>query len=204
MIFESRMPMEPVAQNPRALVWMRNFMLVVVGSLAIAVCAHVALPLTFTPVPLTLQPFAVLLLGLLFPPGLAFSTLAAYLIEGVAGLPVFAPGALAATGVEHLMGPTGGYLLAYPIAVAWMSKLWRSHKRSFAWGLISAAMGDLLVLVLGAVWLNMLTHSSLEAILQQAVIPFLPGEALKVIVAAGIAAEWQRLRRPPAAAQTNF
>ena len=204
MIFESRMPMETTVQNPRALVWMRNFMLVMVGSLAIAVCAHVAIPLTFTPVPLTLQPFAVLLLGLLLPPGLAFATMAAYLVEGLGGLPVFAPGALAATGLAHLMGPTGGYLLAYPIAVAWMSKMWRSHRRSFVWGMISAAMGDLLVLVLGAVWLNLLTHSSFEAILQQAVIPFLPGEALKVILAAGIASEWQRLRRPPPATQTNY
>lgn len=204
MIFESRMPMQAAAQNPRALIWMRNFMLVVVGSLAVAVCAHIALPLTFTPVPLTLQPFAVLLLGLLFPPGLAFATMAAYLIEGVAGLPVFTPGALAASGVAHLIGPTGGYLLAYPFAVAWMSKMWRSHKRSFVWGMISTAIGDLLILLLGALWLNQLTHSSFEAILQQAVIPFLPGEALKIIVAAGIAAEWQRLRRPPPTPQTNY
>ncbi len=197
MIFESRMQMQPIAGLSRPLVWMRNVSLVLLGSLLVAACAHVALPLTFTPVPLTLQPFAVLLIGLLLPPGVAFSTMVAYLIEGALGMPVFTPGNIAASGVAHLMGPTGGYLLAYPFAVALASHLWRSHQRSFIWGLISATIGDLLILTAGAAWLNQITHSSFEAILAQAVIPFLPGEALKIIVAAGIAAEWQRLRRPP-------
>lgn len=204
MIFESRMQMQPVSRVSGPLLWMRNLGIVVAGSLIVAICAHVALPLTFTPVPLTLQPFAVLLLGLLLPPGLAFATLAAYLIEGAAGLAVFTPGSIADSGIAHLIGPTGGYLLAYPFAVAWTSHLWRSHSRSFIWGLISATAGDLLILAVGAVWLNQLTHSSIQAILTQAVIPFLPGEALKVIVAAGLAAEWQRLRRPPPTQQPDY
>lgn len=204
MIFESRMNLHPVAGTSQPLVWMRNVGIALLGSLLIAVCAHVALPLAFTPVPLTLQPFAVLLIGLLLPPGLAFATLFAYLIEGATGLPVFTPGYIGASGIAHLIGPTGGYLLAYPVAVALTSHLWRSHRRSFIWGLLSAAAGDLLILAVGAVWLNQLTHSSFEAILSEAVIPFLPGEALKIIVAAGIAAEWQRLRRPPRQPETIY
>jgi biotin transport system substrate-specific component len=66
--------------------------IVLAGSVFVAVCAHIALPLYFTPVPLTLQPFAVLVLGLVLSPGLAAATLATYLAEGAAGLPVFAPG----------------------------------------------------------------------------------------------------------------
>lgn len=203
MIFESRMQLQPAAQVSGPLVWMRNLGIVLLGSALVAACSHVALPLSFTPVPLTLQPFAVLLLGLLLPPGLAFATLAAYLLEGVAGLPVFTPGSIASSGIEHLIGPTGGYLLAYPVAVAWASSLWRSHNRSFIWALISASLGDILILAVGALWLRQLTHSSFDAIVNQAVIPFLPGEALKIVVAAGIAAEWQRLRRPPRTAQTT-
>lgn len=204
MIFESRMTTRPVASSPRPLIWMRNLGIVVLGSLLVAVCAHVDLPLAFTPVPLTLQPFAVLLLGLLLPPGLAFATMVTYLAEGAYGLPVFTPDSLAGSGVAHLMGPTGGYLLAFPFAVAWASHLWRSHHRSFVWALISASAGDLLILAAGAIWLNQLTHSSFEAILDQAVIPFLPGEALKIVIAAGIAAEWQRLRRPPRQPETSY
>ena len=204
MIFESRINTRPAAGVPRPLIWMRNLGIVVAGSLLLAICAHVDLPLTFTPVPLTLQPFAVLLLGLLLPPGLAFATMAAYLAEGAYGLPVFTPGYIGGNGLAHLMGPTGGYLLAFPFAVAWASHLWRSHHRSFVWALISATAGDLLVLAGGAFWLSQLTHSSFEAILNQAVIPFLPGEVLKIVVAAGIAAEWQRLRRPPRQPETSY
>ena len=203
MIFESRMSLQSTAHLSRPLLWLRNIGIVVSGSALVAACAHIALPLTFTPVPLTLQPFAVLLLGLLLSPGLAFATLAAYLLEGATGMPVFTPGSIAPTGLAHLVGPTGGYLLAYPFAVAWTSHLWRSHQRSFVWGLISATAGDLLILAVGAVWLNQLTHSSFNAVVTQAVIPFLPGEALKITVAAGLAAEWQRLRRPPRTTQTT-
>src|SRR5579871_2940502 len=91
------------------LTWLRNAGIVILGSVFIAVCAHIALPLNFTPVPLTLQPFAVLLLGLLLPPGLAVATLCAYLLEGIAGMPVFAVGGVYDSGLAHLLGPTGGY-----------------------------------------------------------------------------------------------
>ncbi|MGB6720674.1 MAG: biotin transporter BioY, partial [Terracidiphilus sp.] len=97
---------------------------VLAGSALAAVCAHMAVPLFFTPVPLTVQPFAVLLLGLLLTPRMAAATLAAYLLEGAAGLPVFAP-VPAVSGLAHLFGPTGGYLLAYPAAAALVSLLWR-------------------------------------------------------------------------------
>ena len=99
------------------------------GSAVVAVCAHVVLPLTFTPVPLTLQTFAVLLLSLLFSPRLAAGTMAAYLAEGALGLPVFSPVPVMAGGLAHLLGPTGGYLLAYPAAAAVISSMWRRTRR---------------------------------------------------------------------------
>lgn len=175
--------------------WLRIPGMVLGGSALAAVCAHVTLPLWFTPVPLSLQPFAVLLLGLLLGPRLAAATLGAYLAEGAMGLPVFAPTAAAAAGFAHLAGPTGGYLLAYPFAAALISSLWRSSGRGFAAALLSAAAGDLAILAGGGLWLAFLTHQSLPSAFSLAVLPFLPGDALKATVAAGAAAGFVRLRR---------
>jgi biotin transport system substrate-specific component len=171
--------------------------------LFVAVCAHIALPLYFTPVPLTLQPFAVLLLGLLLSPRLSAATLMAYLGEGAAGLPVFSPGPVPLSGLAHLFGPTGGYLLAYPFAVLLISTLFRRSERQFVSALVCAAAGSLVILSTGALWLAALSHASLPTVLTQAVAPFLPGDALKVAAAAAIASTWERLRRrksPPVVA----
>ena len=174
---------------------LRSAGIVLAGTALAAVCAHVAIPLFFTPVPLTVQPFAVLLLGLLLTPRMAAATFAAYLLEGAAGLPVFAPGP-AAPGLAHLFGPTGGYLLAYPLAAALISYLWRRTGRGFAAALASVAVGDVAILAGGALWLAFLTHASLFHVVQLAVLPFLPGEVLKIAAAAGMATGFQRLRRP--------
>src|SRR6202789_3468836 len=97
--------------------------IVLAGSALVAICAHLAVPLWFTPVPVTLQPFAVLLLGLLLGPRTAFAATVAYLAEGAAGLPVFTPHGLG--GIAQLLGPTGGYLLSYPLVAPMVSWLWR-------------------------------------------------------------------------------
>jgi biotin transport system substrate-specific component len=151
-------------------------------------------PLFFTPVPLTVQPFAVLLLGLLLTPRMAAATLGVYLMEGAAGLPVFAPSP-AASGLAHLFGPTGGYLLAYPLAAALISYLWRRTGRGFAPALLSAAAGDLAVLACGTLWLAIWIHGAFLHAATLAMLPFLPGDALKVVTAAGLAAGFVRFRR---------
>ena len=179
----------------RANFWMRTAGIVLLGSAFVAVCAHVALPLYFTPVPLSLAPFAVLVLGLLLTPRLAAATLGAYLAQGAAGLPVFTPSPLAPGGLAHLLGPTGGYLLAYPFAAALISFLWRRSGRGFGAALASAAAGNLAILACGALWLAVLTHVSAFTAVSGAVLPFLPGDALKVVAAAGLAVGLQRLRR---------
>lgn len=179
----------------RANFWMRTTGIVLAGSALVAVCAHVALPLYFTPVPLSLAPFAVLVLGLLLTPKLAAATLGAYLAEGAAGLPVFTPSPLTPGGLAHLLGPTGGYLLAYPFAAALIAFLWRRSGRGFAAALVSAGAGSLAILACGALWLAALTHLSASTAVSVAVLPFLPGDALKVVAAAALAAAFQRLRR---------
>lgn len=172
------------------------------GSLLAAVCAHVAIPLVFTPVPLTLQPFAVLLLGLVLTPRMAALTLSAYLAEGALGLPVFVPTG-APLGITHLLGPTAGYLLAYPLAAALISWLWRKTGRGFASAVVSAAIGDAAILACGALWFSILPHISAGAGMALTVLPFLPGDALKVVAAAAMAAGFVRLRAKRAAAHPS-
>jgi biotin transport system substrate-specific component len=167
--------------------------IVLAGSALVGICAHVAIPLWFTPVPVTLQPFAVLLLGLLLGPRLAAGTMLAYLAEGAAGLPVFTPNGPG--GMLQLFGLTGGYLLSYPLVAPMVSWLWRRGARSFARGLIIAGAVSLVTLALGAVWLGVLTHAAPGTVLNHAVLPFLPGDVLKVCAAAGIAAGAARLQR---------
>src|ERR1700761_9415671 len=102
---------------------------VVLATGLVALCAHIAVPLGYTPVPVTMQTFAVLLLGLLFGPGAAFASLSLYLLEGAVGMPVFSPHGPG--GLVQLLGPTGGYLLAYPFAALLTSVCYRRLGRSF-------------------------------------------------------------------------
>src|SRR5450755_1339122 len=91
--------------------WAKQAAIVITASLFVALCARVTVPLPFTPVPLTLQNFGVLAVGLLLGSRRGFAALALYLVEGACGMPVFSMGA----GIAYLLGPTGGFLLAYPI-----------------------------------------------------------------------------------------
>jgi biotin transport system substrate-specific component len=114
------------------------------------------------------------------------------------GLPVFTPNALTLGGLAQLMGPTGGYLLAYPLAAALSSLLWRHTGRGFVSAMASATAGSLVILVGGALWLGVLTHASVQSVLTLAVLPFLPGDALKIVAVAALATGYQRFLRPSA------
>jgi biotin transport system substrate-specific component len=172
----------------------------VASSGLVALCAHAALPLPFTPVPLSLAPLAVIFLGLVLAPRLAFASLCIYLAEGAAGLPVFSPTGLG--GILQLFGPTGGYLLSYPFAAAMAGFLYGRKTMSFPRGLVSAGAASFLILVSGAAWLKLLTHMDVRLIIAQAVVPFLPGDVLKVCIAAAAAplvqSIWNRRARPEA------
>ena len=147
----------------------------------LAICAHISLPLGFTPIPITMQTFAVLLLGLLFAPVPAFACLALYLVEGAAGLPVFSPHGPG--GLAQLLGPTGGYLLSYPFAAALASLIYRRGSRSFLAALLGSSVGSILILTSGATWLGMMAHVKFSVIFAQSVAPFLPGDAVKILAA---------------------
>ena len=171
-------------------------LLVVGASAFVAACAHISLPLPFTPVPLILSNFAVLLVGLALGPAAAFSALALYLAEGAIGLPVFAPNSPG--GVAHLFGPTGGYLFAYPFAAAlagWLVRRPGPVTTRFRSALVASIAATLPIFLLGAVWLARFSHLSLAATWALAIAPFIPGEILKITAAAGIYSSFQRWRR---------
>src|SRR5438270_2106960 len=165
-----------------------NGVLIVGASLLMAVCAHVSIPLWFTPVPITLQTFGVMLLALTLGGRRASAALVLYLVEGISGLPVFSPSGPG--GIAQILGPTGGFLMAYPLAALvgglLLQKLSRSKRPviSFVFGALAC---DAIVFAAGAIWLLGLTHQSATAIMTAAVLPFLPGEVLKGAAAVGAA-----------------
>jgi biotin transport system substrate-specific component len=174
----------------------RQFAMIVAATGFVALCAHVSLPLPFTVVPLTLQTFAVVLLGMVMGPTAAFAALTLYLVEGAAGLPVFSqygPGGLA-----KLLGPTGGYLFSYPLAAALAGGIVRRFTLVQSRSIRSMAAGAaavLLILTMGTAWLAVALHLHSGAALAMGVVPFLPGEAIKVIAAGGIFATLERWKR---------
>ncbi len=162
----------------------------------VAAAAHIAIPLPFTPVPLTLQPLAVLGVGLALGPVAGFFAMIAYLAEGAAGLPVFAPTGIG--GLAQLLGPTGGFLMAYPFVAAIIGGLTRTLNRRMSSFLAAFTAGNVAMIALfvaGAAWFMQYTHHSLHATWIGAVAPFLPGEAVKVTVAAGIYSTLNRSKR---------
>ncbi|SEC54972.1 biotin transporter BioY [Terriglobus roseus] len=160
---------------------------VVAASLFVALCAHIAVPLPFTPVPFTLQPFAVILVGMLLGPGAGFAAMAVYLAEGAAGLPVFTPAGL--PGIARLLGPTGGYLFAYPLAAAIAGAVPRMVKSprfvAYALGGVAAMA---VVYTCGALWFSHQLGMHFSAALGSTVLPFALSDVVKICAAAGIAA----------------
>jgi len=178
----------PVA--PSAAGWTRDAFLVVAFSLVTALTAQVALPLPFTPVPLTGQTFGVLLTGALLGPRLGALSLLLYLIEGAAGLPFFFGGT---AGVAHLVGPTGGYLLSYPLAAGLVGGLAaRGWDRRPASMLAAMLLGSAVIYALGAGYYA--HYVGVTQAVTGGILPFLPGDALKALLAAGLLpAGWKLL-----------
>jgi biotin transport system substrate-specific component len=165
----------------------RNVALVVGGSLLVALCARIAIPIPGTPVPLTVQNFGVLLVGLLLGSRRGFAALMLYLAEGAAGMPVFSP--LGPGGIAQLLGPTGGFLLAYPLVALLAGYVMEHGKKSFARAALSGLLGEVVLFMGGLSWLAVLTHSVAQAF-RLGLYWFLFAEVIKVLMAAGIAARW--------------
>jgi len=154
--------------------------LVVFGSFLLAVSAQFKIPLY--PVPVTGQTLVVLLIGMTYGLRLGGITLAAYLFEGALGLPVFAGGA---AGVAVLMGPTAGYLFGFLLAAIAMGYLAeRGMGRTVVSTIAAMVIGNCVIYLCGALWLaNFIGFGQAIA---AGVLPFLYGDALKLVVAAGL------------------
>jgi biotin transport system substrate-specific component len=175
------------AVSDRRLALVRPIGLIIGASLFIAICARFSGLLNFTPVPFTLANFAVLAVGLVLGSRRGFAAAAAYLAMGAIGLPVFSP--VGPGGVFQLFGPTGGYLLAFPI-VAYIAGLGAEHS-SFARKLVSAALAELFLFVCGVSWLVILLHVPISKAAVFGLYPFVFFEGLKVMGAAGLATRFR-------------
>jgi len=154
--------------------------LVVVGSLLLAVSAQFKIPLY--PVPVTGQTLLVLLIGMAYGPRLGAATVAAYLLQGAVGLPVFAGGAF---GLATLFGMTGGYLfgfLAAAFVMGWLAE--RGMGRTVISTVLAMLIGNLVIYLCGASWLAAFIGA--DKALAAGVLPFLYGDAVKLVVAAGL------------------
>jgi biotin transport system substrate-specific component len=152
------------------------------ASLFIALCARVNVPLPFTPVPLTLSNFAVLLIGLLLGGRRACAAVVLYLAAGAAGLPFFSGGG----GAALLFGATGGYLLSYPAAAFLAGWLWERAPRTFTRAALAAVAGEMTLFAGGIAWLMLMTRSLPQAAIF-GLYPFVFAEVIKVMAVAGIA-----------------
>ena len=153
--------------------------LIAVGSLLVAVSAQIAIPLPWTPVPITGQTLGVLLVGASLGWRRGALAMALYLAEGAGGLPVFAGGG---AGVVHLMGPTAGYLWSFPFAaglVGWLAD--RGWDRRLWTALAAMALGELAVYAFGVPWLA--RFIGWERVWMAGFWPFLPGAIVKLGVA---------------------
>ena len=157
---------------------------VVLGALLVAAAAQVSVPLPGTPVPMTLQPLAVLLVGGLLGAPLGALSMILYLAMGAAGLPVFTP-TVPLIGVARLFGPTGGYLLAYPVA-AWVvgrfsDPGWQPGVNKPAWARVTVAgVAGLVLIHLGGLAQLAILTGSLSAAARFGTWPFLLGDLLKL------------------------
>jgi biotin transport system substrate-specific component len=201
----SRVATEVLGQQTQPKHWSRELAkqaaIVISASLFVAVCARVTVPLPFTPVPLTLQNFGVLAVGLLLGSRRGFAALALYLIEGVFGMPVFSPSPLGG-GIAQLLGPTGGFLMAYPLVAFVAGWIYERTSRRFAWAAFAAVAAEVLLFAGGLSWLALLTHSISLAI-RYGLYWFVFAEVLKVMMAAGVAAQWNRRHASPATNEEN-
>lgn len=173
---------------------LRNVALAVVGSLALWVSAKIQVP--FYPVPMTMQTFMVLVIGMAFGWRLGAATVLLYLAEGALGLPVFANSPERGIGLAYMMGPTGGYLLGFVVSAAVVGALGqKGWDRNVISTLIAMAIGTAIIFGFGLLWLGAVIGWD-KPVLQLGMYPFLPGAAFKIVLAAAVLPlAWRALKK---------
>jgi biotin transport system substrate-specific component len=160
--------------------------------LFVALCARITIPLMpLTPVPLTVQNMGVLLVGLLLGSRRGFAALALYLFEGAAGMPVFSHSSLGLTGIAQILGPTGGFLMAYPLVAFLAGFVFERGRKNFLRAAAAGLTADVVLFAAGVAWLYALTHSLAKAA-YLGLYWFLAAEVIKIMFAAAIAVRLKR------------
>ena len=172
--------------------WLHTALLVVGGSLVVALSAQLMVRLPFTPVPVTGQTLGVLLVGAALGARRGAAALALYLMEGAAGLPFFAGGM---AGAAVLLGPTGGYLVAFPLAAfvtGWAAE--RGWDRNFFTTAAAMTLGVAVIFAGGLSWLSLFV--GWERVWVTGLLPFLPGAVIKIAAAsAALPLAWKLIGR---------
>jgi biotin transport system substrate-specific component len=155
-----------------------------------AAAAQVSIPLPFTPVPLTLQPMIVLLGGAALGSRLGMASQVLYLLAGLAGLPVFATSPALPQGVLRVLGPTGGYLMAYPLAAfvtGWLAE--RGFDRRYLTSVVAMVAGLSVIFTCGLVWLAWFAvpvPAGWQRALQLGLYPFVGADVVKILIASAV------------------
>ena len=161
------------------------------------VAAQVSVPLPFTPVPFTLQPMVVLLGGAALGSRLGMTSQILYIAIGLAGLPVFAASPVLPQGFGRLLGPTGGYLMSYPIAAFVAGYLAeRGFDRRYLTSVVAMGAGLAIIFACGVAWMAFgAPRVGLSAAIATGLVPFIPADIVKVCLAATVLpAAWRFLR----------
>lgn len=163
---------------------LRNILLAVAGSIALWISAKINVP--FYPVPMTMQTFMVLVIGMAFGWRLGAATVLLYLVQGSLGLPVFAGTPEKGIGLAYMAGPTGGYLAGFVVSAAvvgWLGE--RGWDRNVLTTLAAMVLGTAIIFVFGVAWLGAVIGWD-KPVLQFGLYPFLPGAAFKIALAAAV------------------
>ncbi|MGC8893728.1 MAG: biotin transporter BioY [candidate division WOR-3 bacterium] len=166
-------------KDVREALWF-DLIAIFIGAGLVAALSRISVPLPFSPVPITGQTLGVLLVGAALGSRRAFLSLMAYLAAGVSGLPVFAMGG---AGPGWLVGPTGGYLMSFPLAAALVGFLTeKGWGKNFFLALCAMTLASILIYLMGALWLSAFVPDPIEA----GILPFIPGDAIKVMLSASL------------------
>ncbi|HUN89454.1 MAG TPA: biotin transporter BioY [Terriglobales bacterium] len=173
------------AVEPRSQSLSRNLALIVAASLLMDILGRFSVPMPFSPVPLTLANFGVLLIALSMGARRAAAAMCLYLAQGAMGMPVFSPAGPG--GIAQIVGPTGGYLMSYPLAAFAAGWIVDRGKQSLTWLSIAAIVGEIVLFIGGVGYLMALMHVPLHVAANWGLYPFGFGEVIKVIAAVAMA-----------------
>lgn len=158
-----------------------RFLLSVFFVISISLGAFVRIPLPFTPVPITLQTFFVLLSAAILGARMGIFTQAAYIFLGFIGIPVFTG---ASAGILYMVGPTAGYLFGFLAATIFVAIFINQARENFLMTAVIFLLGSLLLLLCGVIWLKLSLHLTWLKSFLIGFIPFLPGDTVKSVIAA--------------------